>query len=939
MLFAALLLAVISLYTENDFRAGIIILIIILIAILFVSKDFSVQIKDVNPDHLPVEASWENELYYQMVNQIEDYAIIRLDINGDIRSWSIGAEKVKKYSRKEIIGKNFSVFYTEDDLRSDLPGKILQTALKEGRVVNEGWRLRKGNERFMARVIISILKDPSGMPIGFTKVTVDITESIAAEERNRFLASITNNIVDPIISSDINYKITEWNPAAEYLLGWKREEVIGKSVSELLKIKYTTGSREEALIAFEKIGYWQGEVVYHTKQNQPVNVLVTVSVIKDEADTVTGNLILVKDITLLKVAESNLQKLNADLENLVEERTNELNKREQRFKFILEHNESIIVVINKERQMIYRSPSAERITGWSNEDSESVDIFQRLHSDDLENANKVFKYAVANPGAPFKITLRAKHKNGNYVWLDGIIVNLFDEPNVQGMLTNFRDITEVKEAEKELEKNEKRFRALVDNAEDIISLIDENGNVIYVSPAFAKATGYPVDYMIGRKFTEIMHPENVLESKSIFDQLFLNPGKVYHKQNRFRHKDGHYIWVEGDIVNLLNDENVKAIVANHRDVTDKFRSRDTAIEMNERFTIVSKTTHDVVWDWNLVTDEIWWNDNFYSLFGYDKDSTAPSIDSWIRGLDENDKERVMKSIHHAIDNGEMFWSDEYKYHGADGKTFFILDRGSIIRNMEGKPIRMIGSMVNLTPQKIAEEKEKNYVMELERSNRELEQFAYIASHDLQEPLRMVGSYVQLIEQRYKGKLDQDADEFIKYAVDGANRMKQLIVDLLNYSKINRQMPATELNLNDLLAEVLDNLKAIVLDSKANIVIEELPVITADKTQMVQVFQNLISNAIKFQPKGNLPEIKISAEKKVDEWLFSISDNGIGIDKRYHEKVFVIFRQLHSKAMYNGTGIGLAVVKKIVERHGGTIWFESELGKGTTFYFTVKSKKV
>ena len=762
-----------------------------------------------------------------------------------------------------------------------------------------------------------------------------LTEQI---KKYKYLASIATNIQDPIISSDKNYIITEWNPAAERLLGWKSEEAIGKTATELLRIKYYSGGRQEALAAFERSGFWQGEVIYHTKENVPINVLVTVSQNVNDKSEVVGNLVLVKDISSLKRAEIELQELNASLERLVEERTNELNKREQRFKYLLEYNDSLIIVIDKDRKMTYRSPSAERVTGWTDEDSLQVDIFQRMHPDDLEKVNQVFKLALANPGAPFKIALRSKHKNNSYIWFDGIIVNLFHEPNVQGMLTNFKDITEIKEAEQELMKSEKRFKALFGNAEDIISLIDEKGKVIYVSPAFEKATGYLVDYMIGRDFSEIMHPENIYDSKNIFSELLLHPGKLFHRQNRFRHKDGHHFWVEGTVINLLNDENVKAIVANHRDVTDKFKSRDTAIEMNERFSIVSKATNDVVWDWNLITNEIWWNENFYTLFGYDKDQTPQTIESWKSGIDEYDKDRVVKKIYSSIENGEMFWTDEYKYHGANGKLFFILDRGSIIRNLEGEPIRMIGSMVNITPQKIAEEKEKRYVEELERSNKELEQFAYIASHDLQEPLRMVGSYVQLIEQRYKGRLDDDADEFIKYAVDGANRMKQLIIDLLNYSKINRQMPEAEVNLNTLVQDVLVNLKSRIVESHSVITVDNLPVIFADKTQMMQVFQNLIANAIKFQPKENIPEIKISAEKRPDEWLFSVKDNGIGIDKKYHEKVFVIFKQLHSKAMFHGTGIGLAVVKKIVERHGGSIWFESELGKGTTFYFTLKNKK-
>lgn len=934
----AVLFAASSLFIETDFILEIVILIIVSVTLLLFVFELNGRVKTREDIHLKSEGAWENELYFQMVNQIEDYSIIRLDIDGNIRSWNRGAELMKGYSRKEIIGKNMNTFYTKDDLEKSLPEKILNETLKQGRVVSEGWRLRKGDVSFWARVIISILKDPDGIPVGFTEVTYDLTESRAIEKRNRFLASIANNILDPIISSDSKYKITEWNPAAENLLGWKRSEVLGKSASDLLNIKYTTGNRETALAAFEKSGYWQGEVIYHTKQNVPVYALVTVSVIRDDLGDITGNLILVKDISSLKQAETNLQRLNIELEALVEERTSELNKREKRFKYLLENNDSIIAIVGKDRKTIYRSPSAERITGWLNEESEQTDAFDRIHPDDIEKAKRVYEYAIASPGAPFKLTVRIRHKAGNYVWLDGVVVNLFNDPNIEGMLTNFRDVTEIKEAERELEKNEKRFRALVDNAEDIISLVDEKGIVIYVSPAFVKATGYNVEYMIGRKFSEIMHSEYVSESENIFKELMQNPGKVYHKQNRFKHKDGHFIWVEGDIVNLLNDENVKAIVANHRDVTDKMKSRDTAIEMNERFSIVSRATNDVVWDWNLVTNEIWWNENFYTLFGYDKDQTPQTIESWKSGIDENDKERVVKKIYSSIENGEMYWTDEYKYHGANGKLFFILDRGSIIRNMEGKPIRMIGSMVNLTPQKIAEEKEKRYVEELERSNKELEQFAYIASHDLQEPLRMVGSYVQLIEQRYKGRLDDDADEFIKYAVDGANRMKQLIIDLLNYSKINRQMPEAEVNLNTLVQDVLVNLKSRIVESHSVITIDNLPVIFADKTQMMQVFQNLIANAIKFQPKENIPEIKISAERRPEEWLFSVKDNGIGIDKKYHDKVFVIFKQLHSKSMFHGTGIGLAVVKKIVERHGGSIWFESELGKGTTFYFTLKNKK-
>jgi signal transduction histidine kinase len=234
-----------------------------------------------------------------------------------------------------------------------------------------------------------------------------------------------------------------------------------------------------------------------------------------------------------------------------------------------------------------------------------------------------------------------------------------------------------------------------------------------------------------------------------------------------------------------------------------------------------------------------------------------------------------------------------------------------------------------------EEKLKNYAQELERSNKELEEFAYIASHDLQEPLRMVGSFLQLLQHRYQDKLDKEANEYIYYAVDGAARMKRLIGDLLNYSRTNREWAIEQVDTAETIREALKNLTASVNESGAMINFENMPVLNADPAQMLQLFQNLISNAIKFRQEDRPPVIKIRAAKEDEHWLFSVEDNGIGIDQQYSEKIFVIFKKLHSKVRFGGTGIGLAIAKKIVERHGGKIWFESIPEKGTTFYFTLQ----
>ena len=238
----------------------------------------------------------------------------------------------------------------------------------------------------------------------------------------------------------------------------------------------------------------------------------------------------------------------------------------------------------------------------------------------------------------------------------------------------------------------------------------------------------------------------------------------------------------------------------------------------------------------------------------------------------------------------------------------------------------------------ARQKLEESVAELGRSNADLQQFAYVASHDLQEPLRMVSSYTQLIARRYKGKLDADADEFIAFAVDGANRMQRLILDLLAYSRVNtagRQFEPTAME--TVLKAALNNLTNAVKESQAIITHDPLPAVMGDDKQLAQLFQNLLSNAVKFggaQP----PRIHISAKQTDGEWLFSVRDHGIGLDPQYADRIFVIFQRLHTREEYPGTGIGLAICKKIVERHGGHMWVESELGKGATFYFTLRDEE-
>jgi two-component system, chemotaxis family, sensor kinase Cph1 len=284
--------------------------------------------------------------------------------------------------------------------------------------------------------------------------------------------------------------------------------------------------------------------------------------------------------------------------------------------------------------------------------------------------------------------------------------------------------------------------------------------------------------------------------------------------------------------------------------------------------------------------------------------------------------------------GKEIRNYEFDFVYLDNQVRHMMGNASPLYDENKNPRGSVSAFIDITKNKDAEIKMKELVKELERSNKELEQFAYVTSHDLKEPLRMISSFTQLLERRYKGKLDQDADEFIEYIVNGANRMQRLLDDLLEYSRITTGPKKYEkVNLEDIVDECVNNLKIAINETNAKIDYDPLPVVVANRTQMIQLFQNLLSNAIKFQSKTT-PIVGISALKDEDRYVFAVKDNGIGIDPKYQKRIFKVFQRLHARNEYDGTGIGLSLIKKIVQYHNGNIWIKSELGKGSTFYFTL-----
>ena len=323
-----------------------------------------------------------------------------------------------------------------------------------------------------------------------------------------------------------------------------------------------------------------------------------------------------------------------------------------------------------------------------------------------------------------------------------------------------------------------------------------------------------------------------------------------------------------------------------------------------------------------------WNRNFSTISEYaDAEISQMQPTDLFEG---DDKEHIATRIQSVFTTGKADAEAEFTSKSGQRIPYYFTGYRMF---REGTPI-LIGTGVDISERKLAQISLEQKANELARSNEELERFAYVASHDLQEPLRMVASYLQLLERRYADKLDTTAQEFIGFAVDGATRMKRLINDLLAYSRVNTKgRRIKEINLQKIVERVFVNLRPSIIESQAVITHDNLPTIHADETQILQVFQNLIANALKFRT-NELPQIHIGADMRADQWQFYVSDNGIGIEPNFYERIFIIFQRLHTRQQYSGTGMGLAISKRIIEQHGGRIWVESEPGQGSTFYFTL-----
>jgi PAS domain S-box-containing protein len=880
---------------------------------------WSVQ-RDSSRRELAEEALRDSEDRYRLLIQgVKDYALLMLDTRGDIVSWNPGAERMTGCTTQEAVGHNYSRFYPPDDIQRGRPAEILRLAAAKGVHEDQGMRVRKDGSRFLVHTTYTALRDPAGNLRGYSVIGRDLTESKESGAKYRGLLEAAP---DAMVVVNQGGEIVLLNVQAEKQFGYHRDELIGQKVKNIIPEGFAErivadGTRSAADALAQQIGTGI-ELTGRRKDGSEFPIEIMLSPLESaEGVLVTA---AIRNISVRRDAEKHLAQM------------------EGRYRGLLEAAPDAMVVVNRGGEIVLLNVQAEKQFGYHRDELIGQKVkniipegfAERLVADALRSTEDALAQQI---GTGIELTGRRKNRSEF-----PIEIMLSPLESAEGTLVTaaIRDISVRKAAEKHLGQMEGRYRGLLEAAPDAMVVVNQGGEIVLLNVQAEKQFGYRRDELIGQRVKNII-PEGFAE-RLIADgtrtaEVALAQQIGAGIELTGRRKDGSEFPIEIMLSPLESAEGI-LVTAAIRDISVRKAAEQHLSQMEGRYRGLLEAAPDAMVVVNQSGEIVLLNVQAEKQFGYRRDElVGQKVKNIIpEGFAERLVADALRSTEDALAQqiGTGIELTGLRKNGSEIPIEIML---SPLESAEG--ILVTAAIRDITTRKTAEAHLLNKVEELNRSNEELGQFAYIASHDLQEPLRMVASYTQLLSRRYKGKLDSDADEFISFAVDGASRMQRLIQDLLAYSRVGTKgSDLLDTSCEEALQQALVNLRGSIEESGALVTHDPLPAVMADEMQLVQLFQNLVGNAIKYQSPG-IPRIHISAamngEKK---WIFSVKDNGLGIDPQYFERIFGMFQRLHKREEFAGTGIGLAICKKIVERHGGSISVESQPGQGSTFRFAL-----
>jgi PAS domain S-box-containing protein len=868
---------------------------------------------------LAEEALQESERQYRtLIDGVKDHAILMLGPHGEIRSWNPGAERMSGCSFEEVAGQNFSRFFPKEDVECGKPAELLRLAAASGTHEEQGIRLRNDGTRYQVRTSYTASRDLAGNLRGFSVISRDLSESTESGAKYRGLMEAAP---DAMVVVNTDGEIVLLNVQAEKQFGYHRDELLGQKVTNIIPegfaerlIADDLRSTEDALA--QQIGTGiELNALRKDGSEFPIEIMLS------PLESAEGMLVTaaIRDISVRKAAEKVLAQM------------------EGKYRGLMEAAPDAMVVVNQSGKIVLLNVQAEKQFGYRRDEllgQRVTNIIpegfaERLVADDLRSAEDALAQEIGTG-----IELTGQRKDASEFPIELMLSPL---ESAEGMLITaaIRDISVRRNAEKVLAQMEGKYRGLLEAAPDAMVVVNQGGEIVLLNLQAEKQFGYRRDELLGQKVTNII-PEGFAERlvaddlRSSEDALAQEIGTGI-ELNALR-KDGSEFPIELMLSPLDSTEGT-LITAAIRDITVRRNAEKHLAQMEGRYRGLLEAAPDPMVVVNQGGEIVLLNLQAEKQFGYRRNELlGQKVTNIIpQGFAERLIADGLRSAEDALAQ-QIGTGIELSGRRKDRTEFPIELMLSPLGGAEG--ILVTAAIRNIGVRKTAEAHLLQKVKELNRSNEELGQFAYIASHDLQEPLRMVASYTQLLSRRYKGKLDTDADEFIAYAVDGATRMQRLIQDLLAYSRVGTKGKELLKTSSEIaLQTALSNLRGAIEESGALVTYDPLPSVMADETQLIQLFQNLVGNAIKYQNPG-IPKVHVAAMNGGKQYRFSVKDNGLGIDPQYFERIFGMFQRLHKREEFAGTGIGLAICKKIVERHGGQISVESQPGRGSTFRFAL-----
>jgi PAS domain S-box-containing protein len=850
--------------------------------------------------------------------------LVTIDVLGRITDVNAATELATGFHRDDLIGKDFSDYFTEPEkARSGY-----QQVFRDGLVYDYALEIRR-RDGHVTPVLYnaSVYRDENGKILGVFAAARDITEKRRAEEAVKAERQRFNDALDTLPAYLVLLTPDYHVPFANRFFREHFGESHGKRCFEYLFGRTEPCEICETYKVLKTMKPLDWEWTGPDGRNYYVHDFPFT-----DSDGSTLIMEVGIDITEQKRAEAALRKAHDELEMRVQERTKELKISEERYRNIVETAGEGIWTIDAEAKITFVNGSMADMLGYTVDGIVGKSALDFI--DQKERAQALARLEDRKRGLSDKYDLKFRRKDGTDLWTTVSAAPIpYAEGRPFGSLGMFLDITERKHAEEAMQQGQQDLN----RAQAVASIgswrLDVQHNELLWSDEtyrmFGIPKGTPLTY---ETFLSTVHPED----RDLVDRTWTSALKGGPYDIDHRIVVGTEVkWVR-EKAELEVDERgvVKGGFGTVQDITERKQAEEVLRETRDYLEnlIDYANAPIIVWDPEFRITRF--NHAFERLTGYAADEVLG------KALDilfpKDSREESLSHIRDAV-AGQRWEAVEIPILRQDGTVRIVLWNSATLYDQDGKtPVATIAQGQDITERKQAEEALQYMTSELARSNAELEQFAYVASHDLQEPLRMVSSYVQLIADRYKGKLDQDADDFIRYAHDGALRMQRLIHDLLAYSRIGTRGGTFEqVNLEAVLAQALSNLELTVKEHNAIVTCDPLPVIWGDAVQLAQLFQNLIDNAIKFRGE-EAPRIHVSIGLRGSEWVLSVRDNGIGIAPEYFDRIFLLFQRLHPRQKYPGTGLGLAICKRIVDRHGGRIWVESKSDEGSTFCFSIPS---